>query len=115
MNKVKLFLMDLFFPNRCPVCNNIIVYDSIICDRCRDKLDVSKTEQEIICNIQDDVFYSYVLPGYYYENEARRGVLSLKDGNKNFGYYLGHILAARIMEQENLRNADYIVPIPMSK
>ena len=123
MNKISAFILDLLFPNRCPVCENIIAFDSFICNNCIAELEKCSINEndvcrgcgkmECICN--DKLNYIRTVVCYYYENAAKRGVLSLKDGSKNFGYFLGNILTEKIKEDSILINADYIVPVPMSR
>ena len=59
-------------------------------------------------------FYDRKLAGYYYENEVKNGIYSLKDGHKEFGYYLGNIISEKIICDETISKADCIIPVPMS-
>ncbi len=113
MNKLKLFILDLFFPNRCPICNNFIVYDSFICDDC-----ICKLEKYIVNNdavYKENPLYTRLTVYYYYEGIVKNGIYSLKDNSKNFGVYLGKMLADKILLDDIMNKADYIVPVPMSK
>lgn len=119
MNKLAAFITDLFFPNRCPICSGYINYDSFICESCHSQLDpfsdevcpqCGKIKGECICS---KVCYDRAFVCFYYENIAKTGILSLKDGHKEFGYFIGRLLGERIAEND-LR-ADGIVPVPVSK
>lgn len=115
MNKVINFILDLFFPNRCPVCKNFIKYDELMCKKCIGKLKKyipGNNETFIQVN---DMFLDKILAGFYYENEVKNGIYSLKDGHKEFGYYLGNILAELIKQDELISKSDYIIPVPMSE
>ena len=123
MNKISAFILDLFFPNRCPICNDFIKYDSFVCDNCIMKLEKSIVDYYKICKkcgknqciCNKEIFYKRAAVCYYYEAAAKRGIRSLKDGNKNFGYYLGNMLADKINNDEILKNSDFIIPVPMAR
>lgn len=120
MNKFKAFILDLFFPNRCPVCRVFIEYDKFICEKCGEKLKLCKADdicpecgkQECICS--ENMHYDKAVSAFVYEDAARLGILSLKDGHKEFGYYLGNILADMIEKNKEISEADMIIPVPMS-
>ncbi len=38
LKNCKAFLLDIFFPNRCPFCDEIIKWDETVCDDCRENL-----------------------------------------------------------------------------
>ncbi|MBQ3566278.1 MAG: ComF family protein [Oscillospiraceae bacterium] len=123
MNKIKLFLLDLFFPNRCAVCNEITIFDKYVCDDCMKKLLESAIDEEKVCGMcgkyigcsHDDLWYSRAVSCFYYIDCVREGIYSLKEKNRNFGYYIAGILADTIKSDEILKNADYIIAVPMSK
>ncbi len=123
MNNISAFILDIFFPNRCPICGKITAYNEWICKNCILELEklVPKDEEILMeydkkkCMFKDNINYQCVITCFYYENAARKGVLSLKYGSKNFGYYIGDLLADKINQDEILKNSDYIVPVPMSK
>ncbi len=81
--------------------------------------DILKPFPDDICNgcgkvpcCCDKVFYEKAFLCFYYEGLAINGIFSLKDGHKEFGYYIGRLLGNKIMES-NL-NADAVIPVPMS-
>lgn len=123
MNRILAFILDLFFPNCCPVCGDIIEFDRFICNNCFTELENCSVNKNDICSrcgklkciCNDKLYYNRTAVCFYYESVAKKGVLSLKDGSKNFGYLLGNILAEKIKEDNKLNSADYIVPVPMSK
>ena len=93
MNKFKAFILDLFFPNRCPVCREFIEYDKFICEKCGEQLKLCKADdicpecgkQECICS--ENMHYDKAVAAFAYEDAARLGVLSLKDGHKMYSSY----------------------------
>lgn len=114
MNKVINFILDLFFPNRCSVCRNFIKYDELVCKKCIGELKKYIPENDDSFIKMNDRFFDKILAGFYYENEVRDGIFSLKDGHKEFGYYLGNILAELIKKDELISKSDYIISVPMS-
>lgn len=123
MNKAAMFILDLFFPNRCPVCDDVIAFDALVCNSCKEKLKNCFTDENKVCNIcgkttcltHDNLYYSRTLSCYYYDSYAKDGILSLKDGNKNFGYHIADMMSEKILSDNIMKNADYITAVPMSK
>lgn len=114
MNKFARFVLDLFFPNRCPVCHNFISFDKYICDNCNKILErnicYDFIEEKQNCG---KLYYDKALAVYFYEDIVKDGIYSLKDGNTNFGYFLGQQLADIIKNDFDLIKADMIMPVPM--
>lgn len=116
MNKLAAFIIDLLFPNRCPICREFINWNEFICGNCSSKLkpfpdDVCAKCGKDLC-ICKEIKYDKAFVCFYYENSAKDGIISLKDGHKEFGYYTGVLLGQKISETIK---ADCIVPVPMSK
>lgn len=116
MNKLYRFIADIFFPNRCPLCLDFISWDEFICSRCADEL---KPFPEEICPgcgkaecFCDTISYDRAFVCFYYEGKAKNGILSLKDGHKEFGIYTGNLLGERVADSK--LEADAVVPVPMS-
>lgn len=120
MNKYK-FLLDLFFPNRCPCCNDFLIWNELICKKCEDnfinileKICTVCGKIDCICNAK--VFYDNAIVLFNYSGACREGILELKRGlNTNFAVYLGEKIAHEIINNNNDTNYDYIIPIPISK
>lgn len=121
MNKIYAFILDLFFPNRCPICNDYIKYNRFVCKNCLFELKSSIAEDvcpkcgKSNCICCKKLFYSYAEVCFYYENTAKSGIISLKGESKNFGYYLGSLLGEKINNNEAIKDADFIVPVPMAR
>ena len=121
MNTVSRFLTDLFFPNRCPCCDDFIRWDKLICSRCHSEIvpvyeRVCRKCGKEICICAEELYYDMAAVPMRYENRVREGVLSLKRGNnKNFGEYSGKMLANIISEEFSDYHFDSVVPVPMSE
>lgn len=116
MNKLATFIIDLLFPNRCPICREFINWNEFICGKCGSKLrpfpdDICPKCGKNFCMCKE-IKYDKAFVCFYYENSAKAGIFSLKDGHKEFGYYTGNLLGQKISESIK---ADCIVPVPMSK
>lgn len=117
-SNIAAFIADLFFPNRCPICREFIAWDDFICDKCSscltpfpDGVCQKCGKVKCICN-SEKVYCDRSFVCFYYEGLAREGILSLKDGHKEFGYYLGKLLGERISVSG--LDADCVIPVPMS-
>lgn len=123
MNRLLLFIADLFFPNRCPVCDRIIPYDGLVCGECEKELEKVSVNPNSVCSVcgkescicGEGISFCRTVSGYYYEDKAKAGVLALKDGGKGFGVFLGRRLSEKILEDPVLKNADCITAVPMAK
>ena len=117
MNNISRFILDIFFPNRCPICRKYIKWNKFICKDCENILE---TYTEGICRQDTEnerssisAQFDRIFTCYYYEGKAKDGILSLKDGHKEFGYYIGNLLGEKISDS-GIR-ADAVVPVPMSR
>lgn len=121
MSTVSKFILDLFYPNRCPCCGEFIRWDKLICGKCSRKVEavydkVCRKCGKEICICSEDLRYSGAVVPFRYEGYAREGILSLKRGNnRNFGEYSGKIIARILKHEYKNRRFDFVVPVPMSK
>lgn len=116
MNRILQFIVDLFYPNRCPICKSFIEWDKLICTECRYSLEPFPEKicgrcgkAECYCS---KIVYDKAFVCFYYEGLAKNGIFSLKNGHKEFGCYLGQLLGYKIKNSEF--KADAVVPVPMS-
>ncbi|MCI7804557.1 MAG: double zinc ribbon domain-containing protein [Oscillospiraceae bacterium] len=117
MNNLCRFIADIFFPSRCPICLDFIRWDEFICTGCADDLKPFPEEvcpkcgkAECFC---DTISYDMAFVCFYYEEKAKSGILSLKDGHKEFGIYTGNLLGEKIADSKI--KADAVIPVPMSE
>lgn len=120
MNKLRMFLLDLFFPNRCPFCNGFIKWDKFACDRCIDALESVGNEYCTVCGKspcqcnRKKAVYDRCFASCYYEGTARKGIISLKsDMGVNAATLFADMLHQKILKSGV--EYDLIVPVPMSK
>lgn len=115
--RIKRFLLDIFFPNRCPFCDKFIMWDEYYCAACWKALPLVGEEichkcgkAPCICN--NELAYDGCYAALYYEGVAIEGILGLKTKNAlNAAEVFGEILAKKLPVT---KKCDIIVPVPMS-
>ena len=118
---ISRFILDLFYPNRCPCCDCFINWKDNLCEYCMDKLEIINQEicskcGKIPCVCDNGISFDKVYACYYYAETAAEGIISLKKGhNLNYGNHIGEQLARLLKENEDLLKLDLVVPVPMSK
>ena len=98
LHRAGLRLLDLLFPNTCGCCGTRIPYDAYVCDGCRSELDTLRTDYAKWAEIQRTADFPWAggASVYAYRGAARAGVLSLKDGVRNFAVSTGALLAEAV-------------------
>ncbi|MBQ5312368.1 MAG: ComF family protein, partial [Oscillospiraceae bacterium] len=119
---MKNYLLDLFFPNRCPFCSGFIAYDRICCEQCMDEC---RWTDENICPLCgknvlkgclcDKREYDACICAAYYGGNAKQAVMSLKYEHDRqaatvFGRVLRDMLGVRGFE-----DTDIAVPVPLHR
>lgn len=121
MSTLHKYILDIFYPNRCPCCNDFIKWDKLICSKCHKKINivyekVCKYCGKEICICSENLNYDGAVVPLRYEDLVKEGILSLKRGkNKNFGEYTGKLIAQILCSEYSDMKFDCIVPVPMSK
>ncbi len=120
---IKQFLLDIFYPNRCPCCSKLIPWQDTLCESCR--VSMQKPEEgfctccgklPVDCLCGTGLSYDRAVVLTEYEGAARSGILSMKTAESmNFVYACGELLAEEILADEALMGYDLLIPVPMSK
>lgn len=106
---LKRRILNLFFPNRCPICSEIIKSDECFCPECADKLTLYTGSFRITG--ATECFSALV-----YDKSVQPAVSLLKRGNcGNADYAFGKYLADVLKNNDIPNRVDFIVPVPMSK
>ena len=120
-NTALKFILDIFYPNRCPCCGSFIKWDKLICSKCHKAINIvydktCKICGKEICICSEGIFYNGAVVPLRYGDLCRQGILSLKKGNnKNFGEYTGKLISSIMLKEHNDEKFDFIIPVPMSR
>ncbi|MCM1506166.1 MAG: ComF family protein [Ruminococcus flavefaciens] len=106
---LKRKILNLFFPNRCPICDELINVNDCFCAECTDKLNSYKGSFKI-------TGASECFSALIYDKAVKPAVFLLKKGNCGnsahaFGVYLADVLRDNSIPEK----VDIIVPVPMSE
>lgn len=105
----KRSILQLFFPNRCPVCGEVIYANDDFCGDCRGKLN----EFDENFSIERAESFTAV---YVYDEATTPAIVLMKDGILgNSAYAFGKNLGEKLKENGIDENIDFIVPVPMYK
>ncbi len=110
MKRLTMWLLDLLYPNLCDCCGKRIAYHEAICADCRAALQTLTVSEDIQ---RENAAWDGVTAAYYYRNQAKNGVLSLKDGARGFLTEAAEVLAAQIKAQ--FPHIDCITFVPITK
>ncbi|MCI7767817.1 MAG: ComF family protein [Oscillospiraceae bacterium] len=117
------YVLDLFFPNRCPFCGGFIGYDELCCEECFSEI---LWADENICRRCGKPFrpecgcgeprnYQLCASAAYYTGAVREGIYSLKfKNNLNGAAIFGRALRDELKVMGVLDEIDVAVPVPMS-
>lgn len=105
---LKRKILHLFFPNRCPVCREIINADDRFCPECTDKLKIYNGSSEI-----DGV--DKFCACFDYDDNIKPAIFLLKDGIcGNSAHAFGLYIAETIRNHGISQKTDIILPVPLS-
>lgn len=115
------YILDIFYPNRCPCCMKVIRWDRLLCEEClndikdaTDEICTGCGKKKCICNQSKsyDKCFCYT----YYEGKARDGIINLKLNNGiNFAQYCAEKLCPIIEKQNFIDNVDFVTYVPTTR
>ena len=120
---MKIFkdLFHLFYPKLCVVCDtNLIENENVLCTLCRHDLPLTNF-QDYTNNKVTQTFYGSVLieKGFSLLFYRKKGstlqlIHDLKyKGNEDIGVFFGNWLGEMLAENQQFKNVDYIIPVPL--
>lgn len=117
---IKLFMLDILFPSRCPFCGEFIIWNELCCRSCREALTAAngvicrKCGQDK-CRCDEKHSFDMVYGSYFFDDANVAGaVYRFKhDGESNLAE-LAAADTARHIKAEGILLPDFIVPVPMS-
>ncbi len=122
--RFKDFIIDLFFPNRCPLCGRVIRWDFPYCEKCYDELPWTGKElchgcgNDIVQCVCDKENFHFIrcYAAFYYMDVAKSAIIYLKrTNNRIFPNIFAEKIYDDMCEDPYKFKADFIVPVPMSK
>lgn len=116
LKNCKAYLLDIFFPNRCPFCNEIIKWDNSVCGECRDKI-INACEKichkcgNINCACDGNKRYDNAYAAVFFDDEnVSSAVYEFKRlGINNLAEYTAEIVC------QYIDNADFVTGVPMGR
>ena len=114
-------LIDLFFPNLCVACNESLVKgEEHICMKCVSEIPRTHyhkvKENEIEKRFWGKSRVENATAYFFFEKGSKFQHLlhQLKyRGNKEIGYYLGKVAASELLQNDEYRQIDCVVPVPL--
>lgn len=109
IKNIKLFIINLLFPNKCPYCSDIIEYNQFACENCKSKF-------------PKEIYFTYAKGGYkcvtpfIYKDIYKKAVHQFKF--KNCGSYarqLSYPLSESIIKNYVDESFDFVTCVPMHK
>lgn len=119
--RLKKYIADWFLPNRCPVCKKLIVWDKLVCDKCRSKLEDVSSEVCPVCGKKpcadhSKLRFESITCLYPFDGTAKEGIYALKyDQGYNFGEFAAEQLARLLHKRDLAESVDIITCVPMSR
>lgn len=118
-SRVYRFVMDIFYPNRCPVCSKFIEYDKLICESCQSELEYIDEEycercgkHECICD-KTKIYYDKCFSFVYYMDKAKDGIMNLKlSCGLGFAEYFADYAVETLEQHGLLSQLDIITATP---
>lgn len=116
LKSCKAYLLDMLFPNRCPFCNEIIMWNKSICDDCGNKL-VNACDKichkcgGLPCVCENAFEFDNVYAAVFFDDEnVSNAIYDFKQtGMSNLAEYTAEIVCG------NIGKADLVTSVPMSK
>ncbi len=106
-------ILSIFFPPRCPFCNELISYDEVICKSCKEKIKC-KNFKNTITTRTGETFVS--ISPFSYEEPIRTAIHKFKfRGMKHYSVLFGRYLTEVLKENYDLNEIDYITSVPLHK
>jgi len=116
-------LQNLFFPNTCLGCSEIIGFnDAVLCVSCRHQLPLTQfinendnlTEKFLYGRIKIENAASFIR--YYKKGISKQLIHHLKyKGHQEIGTMFGKWVGHEILVSNRFKNIDYVIPVPLHK
>ena len=129
VRKLWSLVMDLIYPPRCPICDELLLPGRLICPECLPKLSYVKKPRCLICGKHiNDPAYEYCLdcrkkPHYYKEGRALLEYRSIAPsmyrfkyaGRREYARFYGRQIAYHLKDVIEEWDVDALVPVPIHR
>ena len=103
-------ILSFIFPNKCPICDNIISYNSLICKSCLGKTKNLNLKREI-STIKNKTIYC-VAP-FKYDGLIRQAILKFKfQGKMSYSAFFAYMMSQTI--ERYYSDIDFVTFVPIS-
>lgn len=125
------FLLDMFYPRRCPVCDEPLPFGGgLICEGCREKLTFVKEPRCRICGrlLYDETkeyckdcgdghhVFKKAVSVFVYNDVMQRSVSRFKNGGRQeYARFYAESMWKAVGEEIRSFNAPYLIPVPIHK
>ncbi len=116
-------LLNLFFPKSCAGCHSFLLSDEkVICTQCRHEIPLTNhhkiEENEVIQKFYGRIPLEYGSALFYFHKKGivQEMIHKLKyKGHEEISETIGNWYAAELKDLEQIKNIDYIIPVPLHK
>ncbi|WP_264519887.1 ComF family protein [Flavobacterium sp. N1994] len=114
-------LLNLFFPKSCAGCHSILLSDEkVICTQCRHEIPLTNhhtiENNEVIQKFYGRIPLEFGAALFYFHKKGivQEIIHKLKyKGQEEISETVGHWYASELKDLEQLKNIDYIIPVPL--
>lgn len=120
ISDLKRYISDIFLPNRCPSCSKLIVWNKLMCDKCREKLRVISAELCPVCGKRNckphnELEFDNSISLFYFD-DCKDAIYSLKyHKGINFARYCAPLFEQELKKRGLDSKADLVTCVPMSR
>lgn len=117
---IAAYLLDFCYPNVCDCCGGYLSPRETVCKDCLTALGDLRTDyacwQQYHRSFGEDLSFPWadLVTVYAYEACARKGILEMKAGARNFGAHLAEELASLIQSAWPVEEIDFVTWVPVS-
>lgn len=106
-------ILSIFFPARCPFCNEVITYDEVVCETCAKKIHYKNFKDTVVT--RDGKTFMSVSP-FSYTEPIRTAIHDYKfHGVKRYAVPFGKYVTDVLKENYDISKVDYITSVPLHK
>lgn len=122
LNNIKKYVLDIFFPNRCPFCGKVIKWNENCCEKCFTEIPYITTEyckkcgkENCICS-EVQISYDGCASVTYYSGIIKDGIVKFKtDKALNLVDVFESDLYNNLNRITDISNIDFVTFVPMNK